>query len=1144
MNKFNEPHSYLWRKIFLTMKFIFIFLLLSICNSFADSYAQNEKLSVKAQNATLSEIITIIEKQSDYSFFYQSEDIDNTHRYNIELKNRSINEILDRITSNTLLVYKISGKYIFLNKKEATPKLSQQKKETLVKGLVLDEKGNPIPGVTITIVGSTKGVITDIDGIYSIDVPSFAQLQFSFVGYETQTIEVNNQATVNIILKEKVSELEEVTVVAFGKQKKESVVGSITTINPDELKIPSSNLTTALAGRMAGIIAYQRSGEPGRDNAEFFIRGVTTFGYKKDPLILIDNNESSTEDLARMQPDDIASFSILKDATASALYGSRGANGVILVTTKEGREGKARINVRYEESISMPTQMVELADPITYMKLHNEAVRTRNPQAATPYSQNKIEHTMRGDNPYVYPANDWYNILFKDYANNHRLNFNVSGGGKIARYYLAGSIIHDSGVLKVDKKNNFNNNINLKRYMLRSNVNINITPTTEAVVRFHGSFDDYTGPIDGGTELFKRVMRTNPVLFPPYYSPDSTHIYAQHILFGNYDKGQYNNPYADMTRGYKDYTISQMNVQFELKQQLDFITKALSLRALFNTSRYSYFDVSRFYNPFYYKVASYDKIKDEYILALINEKSGTEYLDYNEGTKNITSTTYFETALDWHRIFFEEHELGGLLVFTMREQFQANAGDLQKSLPYRNISLAGRATHAYKSRYFTEFNFGYNGSERFSKKERFGFFPSIGLGWLVSNENFWSENIKKNFNKLKLKTTYGLVGNDAIGDVNDRFFYLSNVNMNNDSRSSSFGTYGNRGGYTLKGVSISRYPNDLITWEIAKKIDLGLEVGLWNDLDIQIDAFHEYRSNILMNRSIPTTMGLQATVRANVGEASSKGIDASLSYNHSFNKNCWLSGLANFTYATSKFEVYEEPDYSETPWKSHIGYPLNQSWGYVAERLFVDEQEIRNSPTQFGDYKAGDIKYKDINKDGQITELDKVPIGYPTNPEIVYGFGLSCGWKSFDLSFFFQGLARESFFIDVQDVDNRISTAPFIGGQGALLKAYADSHWSESNRDLYAVWPRLSETYIVNNQQQSTWFMRDGSFLRLKSVEFGYALPQANTQKAGISNLRLYFSGTNLLTFRKFKLWDPEMGGDGLGYPVQKVFNLGIQFSF
>jgi len=1025
-----------------------------------------------------------------------------------------------------------------LSKTEETPDvLDQQQPQTRrLTGTIYDEDNKPVPGVSVVIKGTTKGIATSAEGAFSIIVEPNSVIVVSFIGYETQEVEVGDKTAVHIVLKVLTKTFEDVTVVAFAKQKKESVIGSITTIKPSELKIPSSNLTTALAGRIAGLISYQRSGEPGADNAEFFIRGVTTFGYKKDPLILIDNNEVTAYDLSRMQPDDIASFSIMKDATATSLYGSRGANGVVLVATKEGVEGKAHINVRFESGMSQPTSMVKLADPITYMRLHNEAVLTRDPLGMTYYSQNKIDNTINGGNPYVYPANDWYKILFKDQTLNQRLNFNVSGGGKIARYYLAGSISNDNGLLKIDKTNNFNNNIKLKTYMLRSNVNINITRTTEAVVRLQGTFDDYGGPISGGTALFNEVMRTNPALFPPYYKPDTANIFTHHILFGNYDKGQYNNPYADMTRGHRDSRTSQMLAQFELKQQLDFITKGLSYRALFNTNRYSYSDVTRSYNPFFYQVSRYYKESDQYQLYPINALTGTEYLAYSEGIKDVHSTTYFETALNWNSTFNKKHEVSGLLVYTMRAQIISNAGDLQRSLPYRNMGFAGRATYAYNSRYFAELNFGYNGSERFSKKERFGFFPSAGMGWLVSNEAFWSEGLKKVINKLKFKATYGLVGNDAIGDANDRFFYLSNVNMDNPSVGASFGTYGN---HTLNGVSISRYANDNITWEKAAKLNLGIEMGLWNALDIQADVFSENRSNILMTRSyIPTTMGLEASSRANVGAASSKGIDISLNYNHSFNKDLWITGLANFTYATSKFTKYEEPDYSSTPWLSRIGYSLNQNWGYVAERLFVDDNEVRNSPKQFGDYRGGDIKYKDINGDGKISALDMVPLGYPTSPEIVYGFGSSVGWKGFDFSCFFQGLARESFWIDATN------TSPFIDHQNALLKVYADDHWSEDNRNIYALWPRLSETLISNNMQTSSWFMRDGSFLRLKSVEIGYSLPVKLISKAKMTRLRFYFNGTNLLAFSKFHLWDPEMGGNGLGYPLQRVYNLGINLNF
>jgi TonB-linked SusC/RagA family outer membrane protein len=1018
-----------------------------------------------------------------------------------------------------------------------------------VKGKVIDPDGNSLSGVAVMVKGTTKGSVSNDDGDYSMsDVSKGEILEFKLVGYKTQEITVGDKTIINAILSEETEALEEVTVVAFAKQKKESVIASITTVNPSDLKIPSSNLTTALAGRISGIIAYQRSGEPGLDNADYFIRGVTTFGYKKDPLILLDNNEISSTELARIQPDDIATFSIMKDAAATALYGSRGANGVILVTTKEGVEGKAKLSLRFEESMSTPVQRIELADPVTYMKLHNEAVRTRDPLGVTHYSQSKIDNTMRGINPYVYPANDWYDILFKDFATSQRANFNLSGGGRIASYYIAGTFNNDNGNLKVDKLNNYNNNVNVQRFLLRTNVNINVTPTTTVKVRLQGKFDDYNGPIDGGEATYKKVMTTNPVMFPPYFMPDENNLFTQHVLFGNYDEGQYTNPYADMVKGYKESTESQMFAQFEMEQKLDFLIKGLAFRGMFNTSRYSYFDVQRYYSPFYYAVSLYDKSTDTYTLKLLNENSGREYLDYHEGDKKVTSSMYGESSLSWNDSFDDKHEVSVMTVFTIRDYIAANAGDLQKSLPTRNMNLAGRATSAYDSRYFLEFNFGYNGSERFAQKERFGFFPSGGIGWIVSNEPFFPDDLKETVNKLKFKGTYGISGNDAIGSEEDRFFYLSRVNMDDSNRGMRFGTYGNNsGGHYLSGVSISRYPNENITWEISEKLNLGVELNLFNKLEVQFDYFTENRSNILMDRSyIPATMGLQAGIKANVGEAKSHGVDMSLDYTHSITRDFWIQGIANFTYATSRFTVYEEPDYSDTPWKSRIGHSLNQEFGYVAERLFVDEGEIRNSPKQFGNYMAGDIKYKDINEDGKITELDQVPIGYPASPEIVYGFGLSAGYKNLDISCFFQGLARESFWIDLHDDSNRgiIGTAPFVGRQRALLKVYADDHWSEDNRNLFARYPRLSETNISNNEQRSTWFMQNGAFLRLKSVEIGYTFPQKVLQKMYISGLRLYLSGTNLLTFSKFKLWDPEMAGNGLGYPVQRVFNLGVQLSF
>src|SRR5690606_34167986 len=492
-----------------------------------------------------------------------------------------------------------------------------------------------------------------------------------------------------------------------------------------------------LAGRLAGVIAYQRSGEPGADNAEFFIRGVTTFGYKKDPLILIDNIELTSTDLARLNPDDIASFSIMKDATATALYGARGANGVILVTTKEGKEGQARVSFRLENSISSPTQDVELADPITYMRLNNEAILTRDPLGRLLYSDEKINNTVPGSNSLIFPSTDWRKELFKDHAINQRANLSVSGGGKVARYYVAGSFNQDNGVLKVDNRNNFNNNINLKTSSLRANVNINLTPTTELITRLSGTFDDYTGPIYSGGGFYTRVMRANPVLFPAYYPVDADHSFVKHIMFGNFEEGNYLNPYADMVRGYKDYARSNMNAQFQLQQDFGFITEGLSARGLVNTARISFFDVIRQYEPFYYQLGAYNLRNNSYQINIINPDDGEDYLSYQPGEKTISSTVYLETAVNYNRTFAEKHNVSGMLVYILREALDANSATLQESLPFRNVGLSGRATYSHDNRYYAEFNFGYNGSERFYKAQRFGFFPSAGLAWTISNEKFW-----------------------------------------------------------------------------------------------------------------------------------------------------------------------------------------------------------------------------------------------------------------------------------------------------------------------------------------------------------------------------------------------------------------------
>ena len=1128
-------------RILLIMKLTFFVCFLGLFNVSASVYSQQTKLTLNIDKASIYEVLSQIENQTDFVFIYKSDIIDGNKKVDVNVKKTTVDKVLNSIFKDSGIKYEIIKNEIILTYDEKALNKNQIKvkqSDNKVKGKVTDTEGSPLPGVTITVVGTTRGVITDTDGTFSIgNVRPTDKLVFSFIGMKSQIVDVSNKKIIKVKLQSKTEEIEDITIVAFGKQKKESVVGSISSVSMKQLdKVASSDITTALAGQVAGVIAYDTGGEPGEANSKFFIRGVTTFGYKVDPLILINGVETTQTDLRRLQKDDIASFSILKDATATALYGARGANGVILIETKSGVEGPAKISARAEYTISQPTRNVEMADPVTYMNMANEAVLTRDPLGIQPYSQKKIQNTINNVNPIAYPQNDWRDILFKDRAISHRINISVAGGGKVARYYVAGGYSKDGGILNNSGSSNFNNNIDLKTYSLRANVDVNIFKNTEMTVRLDGSFDEYTGPLDGGSSLYNKVMRSNPVLFPAFFpvseTVNSEYQYVKHIMFGNAGDGNFTNPYADMVKGYKDYSSSRMNAQVAFNQNFDFITKGLKGHLMLNTSRYSYFDNSRAYKPYFYGVGFYNQREDSYTINPITEGEESIQLVSNGG-ESVSSNFYLEATTNYERTFNDKHGVSALLVYQMRNKKTANPKDLQASLPYRNMGLAGRVTYSYDKRYFLEMNFGYNGSERFDKSHRFGFFPSIGGGWTISNESFWG-SMKNKVQKVKLRGSYGVVGNDAIGS--ERFFYLSDVNVNNSSYGVSFGRDPNS--WSMNGVSINQYPNPAITWEEAHKTNIALELGMFESINIVAEYFHEKRTNILMNRSyIPQSMGLQSNISANVGEAKGSGLDLSMDYKKYWKNDMWLTARANFTYATNEYVNYEEPTYEES-WRQHTGYSIQQTRGYIAERLFLDEDEVNNSPNQpFGSYGAGDIKYTDVNKDGVISSADMVPIGNPTTPEIVYGFGFSYGYKGLDISTFFQGLTNRSFWI------NPVNTAPFYNNQ-QVLKDYADSYWSESNNDVYALWPHLSYAKSANNTQSSTWFMRDGTFLRLKQVELGYKLPETVLKKLNLRSCRFYFSANNLFTLTKFKMWDVEMGGNGLGYPIQRTFNIGMNITY
>ncbi|HHT29468.1 SusC/RagA family TonB-linked outer membrane protein [Petrimonas mucosa] len=1063
------------------------------------------------------------------------------------LKKREASNTSFRQSSVFLCLFLLSfAPYTLATPGEKIPdRLEVQQSRKRITGVVTESHGDPLPGVTVQVLGRQGGVITDAEGRYTIEAAPNEELRFQFVGMKPQTISVGNLTTLNVVMVEDVELLDEVTITAFATQKKESIVSSIETISPKQLRVPSSNLTTALAGRLAGVISYQRSGEPGNDNAQFFVRGVTTFGYASSPLILLDGFEVSSTDLARVDPDNIEQFAVLKDATAAALYGSKGANGVIMVTTKKGVAGKPKISFRADARLSAPTKVLETVDGVTYMNLYNEAQFNDNPLLEPYYSAQKIQNTIDNLNEYAYPNLDWYDIMFKPNTVNQHYNLNITGGGTVVKYYLSVSYDKDTGILRDNKLNNFKNNISIDRFNILTNVTMDLTPTTKMDINMNSIFENFTGPLDNTNEIFASVVATNPVEFPKFYLPDEKTAFVKHTLFGSDATGSMVNPFARMVRGYKDGSMGRITSQFSIDQDMDAILEGLMARAKVSIKSDNRYENYRSYDPYLYNIKSYDEFTDTYVLQQVHK--GTDALGNPTITRDGEFRVYMEGGLTYANSFNEMHDISGLLIYTQEESkntgiYRPEDQTIQRTLPQRNQGLRARLNYGFLQRYLAEVSLTYTGSEKFDKSHRWGVFPAFGVGYILSNEPFWS-SLENALPNLKLKYSWGRVGNDQIAGAADRFFFLSDISSGGGYRwGKDFNSY-------YGGFNINRYANPMITWEIAQKQNIGFEVDIFRNrtLKLILEYFTEDRKQIYQARAnLPATMGLTSNVYGNVGAVKSAGWDGSIDLNHSFNKDAWITGRFNFTFAQNEYVENEEPEY-RWPYLSDIGWPINTWKGYIAERLFIDQADVDNSPRQeLGSIpQAGDIKYKDINGDGRVNSDDQVHIGYPTVPEINYGFGLSGGYKNFDLSCFFQGQDRVSFFIDPNARrDDRFGIAPFADHRGAL-KIIADDHWNPNNPVSHAFWPRLSATVNQNNSQQnSTWWLRNGRFLRLKTLEIGYTFPEKWYRPIPFSLVRLYFTGQNLFNLSEFKLWDPEMGGNGLAYPLQRVYNVGLNVTF
>ena len=1078
-------------------------------------------ISVKGQAMTIKQAIQLIEKNSNYTFFYNAADLKNTTNKNLNCEG-TIEEVLKEVFKGSGITYMIKGNEIILkvNKEEAAQQ--QPKKKRTVTGTVVDaENGDPVIGATVVVKGQKDGVITDLDGNFTIAISgSKAQLEFSYIGYRKKTVDVGDLGVINVKMESDNQLLSEVVVVGAGTQKKVSVTGSITSVKGLELKAPSSSLTTSFAGKLAGVISMTSTGEPGAAS-EFYIRGVSTFGGRATPLILLDDVEISTADLNNIPAETIESFSILKDASATAIYGARGANGVMLITTKTGKENeKTRINVTVENSFNKPMNFPDFVNGATWMEMYNEAQLTRNPGATPKYSQLDIDNTRNQVNPYIYPDVQWKDVIFKNMNMNQRANVNISGGGSKASYYMSLQANHDTGLLDTKKVYSYNNNINNWGYNFQNNISYKITSTTKIDLHMNAQIRNKKGPNYRTSDWFAQMLYCNPINFPVTFpaQPGDTHIrFGNAIWTGSSVR---TNPYAYMLSSFKEYNENTLNTSLKINQKLDFVTKGLSVQAMVNWKNWASSSYNRTIEPYYYgiKGGSYNPSNPtDYEIERLGT-SGTDYLKTSDISKASDQTFYLDARVNYDRQF-NLHHATGMLMYMQRE-YRSSV------LPERNQGFSGRFTYDYGQRYLVELNFGYNGTERLAKKERFEFFPAVSLGWVISNEKFF-EPMTKYIDNLKIRGSYGLVGSDETGlsAGAQHFLYIDQVSLNNIGF-----TTGVDMNYTLYGPLVTNYAVVNGGWERVKKLDIGIDVEIFRPFTITADYFNEKRYNILLHREAwPESLGYYtAKPWSNKGKVDNWGIELSVNWRKEFTKDLYVDFRGNFTYTENKYVNLDEPVYPYV-WKTSTGKPLSRTTGYIAQGLFSSQEEIDNSPTQNlgSTVKPGDIKYRDVNGDGKIDGSDQVMISpYGTTPRIQYGLGMNVTYKKFDFGVFFNGSAKRTIMIS--------GISPFGQSDYNVMQFIADDYWSESNPNPNAKYPRLGLTssQTANNTVASTYWMRNGNFIRFKTLELGYKF------KYG----RVYLNGDNIAVFSPFKLWDPELSWNA--YPLQRTFNIGVQLNF
>lgn len=1133
------------RRWILCLLTITAFLTFTI-HAFGQTSNYSPNLSLNLKNKNIKEIFTEIEKVSQFVFIYLDKDIDLERKLTINISNQKIEKILDQVVKSANLNYSIKNKQIYISKPlQSAPDIDNKKKDNpkLVTGKVTDSNGEPLIGAVVLLKNTDKVTVTNAEGLFVIDeVMDGEILVFRYISFLSKEVPIRGN-TINVALEEDAQMMEEVVVVGYGQQKKSSVVSSVSSIGSRELRAPTPNLTNNLAGQLAGLISIQRSGEPGRDDAEFWIRGISTFAGGKKPLVLVDG---IPRDIANIEPDEIESFSLLKDAAATAVYGAEGANGVILVTSKRGLISKPKVSFRAEYSLAQPTRLPEFVDSWQYLELANEAHFN---DGMDPYiSPLEIEkYKARLDND-LYPNSKWIDELLKETTANQRYTLNFRGGAENAQYFVSMAYFHQDGIFKENPMEKYKGNLGLDRYNLRSNVDLRVTSTTKLNIDLSGQYVNRQSSSRSTDEIFSFMLNTPPHLFPSIYSDGTISTYPAEIDDNN------RNPYNMlMNEGYKREWNTKIQSNIGIIQDLNVITSGLKFNGKISLDYDGNFSTTRTYNPSRYHAIGRDADDN---LIYTTSVAGTSTFSDPQRAETSVRKIYLEGAFNYSRNF-AKHTVGGMFLYMQKESqiFNDRERDI---LPYRKQGLVGRVTYSYDNRYFIEGNFGYTGSETFAKKHRFGFFPAVGLGYYISNESFYPRAMLEIMNKVKFRFSLGRAGNDDTGS--DRFFYRADFKMDAGGFDQGIASNGGTNGLG-KGIYDVREINHNLGWETENKLNIGVDLGFFNNkIELIADYFHNRRDNILLQRkTLPGVAGFHQNPWANFGIVDNWGVDGSLNGRHSFGP-VQVSMRGTFTFARNKIVEYDEltPEY---PWMSVTGGRIGEQFLYVVERLYTDNDfiKIQNSNGTY-DYKLrpgvpepaingklgpGDLKFVDQNNDGIIDYRDRIQgIGHPYNPEINYGFGANVEWKGLYLSVFFQGTGNSSVLL----ASGNDTFWPFNWGaeKSNYRTAFLDK-WSAENPSQDVLMPRLHANYNNNiNKESSTFWLRDASFIRLKNLEVGYTIPKNIVGKMGLENVRVYMLGNNLYVWDKIKYWDPELGNKNKGnsYPLSRTYTFGLEVNF